>query len=119
MLGDDARLKRGKPNPDVFLLAAAAHFGLAVGPDPQTGVFDPTTVTRGGTVDVDEVLVFEDGVPGVQAAVSAGMPTVWVPDRALVQTLGGEEKATRELAPSEVLGSLEEFKPEAWGLPGY
>jgi HAD superfamily hydrolase (TIGR01509 family) len=53
-----ADVKRGKPSPDMFLLAAE-----------RMGV-DPT-----------ECLVFEDGKPGIEAAEAAGMKWVFVPSR--------------------------------------
>lgn len=57
ILGDDPALKRGKPAPDIFLLAAE----------------------RLGAVPAD-CLVFEDAPAGVEAARAAGMSTVAVPD---------------------------------------
>ncbi|MET0340653.1 MAG: HAD-IA family hydrolase [Polyangiales bacterium] len=55
--GDDPRLVRGKPAPDIFLLAAEA-----LGADPSRCV------------------VLEDSVLGVRAAVAAGMTTVALVD---------------------------------------
>lgn len=55
--GDDARLTRGKPAPDIFLLAAAE-----LGAAPERCV------------------VLEDSVLGVRAAVAAGMATVALVD---------------------------------------
>ncbi len=53
-----ADVKRGKPAPDMFLLAAER-----MGVDPA------------------ECLVFEDGKPGIEAAIAAGMSWVFVPSR--------------------------------------
>jgi HAD superfamily hydrolase (TIGR01509 family) len=53
-----ADVKRGKPAPDMFLLAAER-----MGVDPA------------------DCLVFEDGKPGIEAAVAAGMSWVFVPSR--------------------------------------
>jgi pseudouridine 5'-phosphatase len=58
--GDDPRVRRSKPAPDIFL-AAAQDLGA-----------DPT-----------QCLVFEDSPFGVQAALSAGMQVVALPDPAM------------------------------------
>lgn len=60
VLGDDPRVARGKPAPDIFLAAAAA-LGAEAG----------------------ECLVFEDAPAGVEAARAAGMAVVAVPDPAM------------------------------------
>ena len=55
--GDDAEIKRGKPAPDIFLLAARR-----LSATPQ------------------ETLVFEDAPAGLEAGLAAGMRVIAVPD---------------------------------------
>lgn len=73
--GDDERLSRGKPFPDVFLLAARDGLGEKEGVRPLGEEFDGTLNGK-----ESQFLVFEDAKPGVQAAKAAGMKVVWVPD---------------------------------------
>ncbi|CAH1992464.1 unnamed protein product [Acanthoscelides obtectus] len=84
----DPEVKHGKPAPDIFLLAASRF------PDKP----DPSTC-----------LVFEDAPNGIQGAISAGMQAVMVPADYIPKEL--TKKATL------VLRSLDEFKPELFGLP--
>ncbi|KAI0645778.1 HAD-like protein [Trametes meyenii] len=104
---------RGKPHPDIFLVAAERFLKRKVGEGEVAE----------GHVDEEEVaerakgLVFEDAIPGVQAAKRAGMKVVWVPDANLL-TIGGEAAPIVE-RPDLQLKSLEEFVPEEWGLPPY
>ena len=60
VLGDDPDLKRGKPAPDIFLIAASR-----LGADPS------------------RCLVLEDAPSGVAAALAAGMSVVAVPNPAM------------------------------------
>jgi len=56
-------------------------------------------------------LVFEDSPVGIAAARAAGMPVIAVPD----PNLGPEDFG----AADQVLRSLDEFDPAAWGLPPF
>lgn len=56
--------------------------------------------------------MFEDAPNGVEAAHAACMPCVWVPHPNLDTT------ASRDKA-SLILTTLEDFKPESYGLPPY
>jgi pseudouridine-5'-monophosphatase len=89
--GDDARLRQGKPAPDVFLLCA--------------GDFD-------GDVAPNRCLVFEDSNNGVAAASSAGMQCVHVPQANFL--------VPREAAKAtQMISSLAHFRPQEFGLPPF
>lgn len=79
VLGDDPGLGpgRGKPQPDIFLQALRAiNQSLPVGEPP---------------IRRRECLVFEDSVPGVEAARRAGMRVVWCPHPGLKAEYAGRE----------------------------
>ncbi|KAJ2930245.1 hypothetical protein H1R20_g6826, partial [Candolleomyces eurysporus] len=100
---------RGKPFPDIFITAAREMLGRDVG-DAQ-GEPTPAQVAERA-----KGLVFEDGLPGMQAGKRAGMKVVWVPDPNL---LGVEDTKDGPETADQVLRSLENFVPEQWGLPPY
>ena len=92
MLGDDPRIPkgRGKPAPDIYLVALEAV---------NSGIRRANAVLKeegGGLVEEEvrpeECLVFEDSVPGVEAGRRAGMQVVWCPHPGLLGEYRGREK---------------------------
>ncbi|KAH0947840.1 hypothetical protein HN011_004512 [Eciton burchellii] len=86
--GSDVEIVHGKPNPDIFLIAAQR---FSDNPHPS------------------KCLVFEDSPNGVQAAIAAQMQVVMIPDPQLPKYL--TKDATL------VLETLINFKPQNFGLP--
>lgn len=85
------QVEKSKPAPDIFLTAAGQFEGDA--PDPGS------------------VLVFEDAPNGVEAGRAAGMQVCHVPDA----NLGADQRGGAHCE----LASLEQLRPEDWGLPPY
>ncbi|KZT40757.1 HAD-like protein [Sistotremastrum suecicum HHB10207 ss-3] len=110
--------KRGKPCPDIFLVAAKL-LGKEVGTGDLGANHDDENVVSGEEKIVrGRGLVFEDAVPGVLAAQRAGMKVIWVPDERLL-ALGDSAGFTGDLKADQTLNSLDAFIPEQWGLPPY
>ncbi|EXJ94137.1 hypothetical protein A1O1_02530 [Capronia coronata CBS 617.96] len=82
ILGDDPRIPtgRGKPLPDIYLLALQAINDTIRAQDPNARPIEPS-----------ECLVFEDSVPGVEAGRRAGMRVVWCPHPQLLDVYRGRE----------------------------
>jgi len=92
----DADVKELKPSPDCFLVARDRFRP----PPPK-----------------EKCLVFEDSAPGVIAGCRAGMQVVWIPDPKTEVEQFLEQQ--RELKPTLVIKSMEEFQPQDFGLPKF
>jgi len=89
--GSDDEVKLGKPNPDAYEVTRKRFVSNV----PMS----------------ENCLVFEDSPNGVLSAINANMQCVMVPDPRLKKELC--TNATK------VIQSLDEFKPEEFGLPAY
>ena len=86
VLGDDKRLKKGKPDPQIFLLAIN-DLGL----------------------NVKECIIFEDAISGINAAINAGVPiVVGIPDP-LIKEEVKEIKYDKSKTKLIILDSLKDF----------
>jgi pseudouridine 5'-phosphatase len=83
IMGDDERIPkgRGKPLPDIYLLALeAVNEGIDAEGEGERHVLP------------EECLVFEDSVPGAEAGRRAGMRVVWCPHPGLLEVYKGREE---------------------------
>jgi len=101
VFGDDMEMedKRKKPAPDIFLLALE-RINAAL--ERQGG---------GKPVKVEECLVFEDSIAGVEAARRAGMRVIWVPHPGLLEVCKGWEEAVLQGATEQQEGEVGPMVP--------
>ncbi|KAL2271413.1 hypothetical protein VTJ83DRAFT_784 [Remersonia thermophila] len=107
VLGDDPRVRpgRGKPAPDIYLLALDTINAALREENADEPPITPA-----------ECLVFEDSVPGVEAGRRAGMRVVWVPHEKLWEewkdkareVLAGRTGLVPELGDEHQLGQLDD-----------
>ena len=88
VLGDDPRVQRRKPAPDIYLVALESLNLEAADSDRKP-------------ITPDECLVFEDSLVGVEAGRRAGMKVIWVPH--------ADVAAEYEARQSDVLAGLAEI----------
>jgi len=99
---EEPRVKNCKPAPDTFLVCRDMFAEGAVNtPLPPPSSF----------------LVFEDSVAGVIAGVRAGMQVVMIPDPRM--DVEGMKAKELDLRPIQVLSSMNDFRPEDFGLPPF
>lgn len=88
--GSDPEVKNGKPAPDAFEVAR-----LRFSPQPKAS----------------SCLAFEDAPNGVESALKAGMQVIMIPDPST--------PLSNIQQPTLILKSMEDFRPEIFGLPPF
>lgn len=102
--GDDKRIPpgKGKPNPDIWFacLNSINIDRLALGLDE---------------IQIEECLIFEDGIPGVVSGIAANAHVIWIPDIKALEVLKGKE---HEIIGNngEIITSLINFQKEKYFL---
>jgi len=96
LASNDPDVKRSKPFPDTFLVAKDRF---------------------GDKPDASSCLAFEDSVAGTIAGCRAGMQTIMIPDERL--EVEPVYKSEPDFAPTQILRSMEDFRPELFGLPPF
>lgn len=108
----DPDVKIGKPAPDIFLVAARRFPNPPKPSDVRWPNRNCSKLVFSKFVNIiPQCLVFEDAPNGVRAACLADMQSVMVPDVHVSEEL--RKEATL------VIGSLEQFEPELFGLPPF
>ncbi|GAB9468788.1 Histone-binding protein rbbp7 [Globisporangium polare] len=95
--GNDPQVARGKPEPDIFLLAAKRLHEQTSGGGS----------TAESSTPPPRCVVFEDSVLGVQAGKSAGMHTVAIPDPRIYED--ASEREALYAHADAIITSLEHF----------
>lgn len=97
--GDDPRIPkgRGKPCPDIYQL------GL-----------NELNAKFNSDIKPEDCLVFEDGIPGVNAGKALGATVIWVPHPEAVEFLGDTDAVLE--GKGKILPSLEDFDAGNYGL---
>jgi len=90
--GDNPKVKKGKPSPDIYLAMAEQL-----------------------KVDPSKCLVFEDSPAGVESGKAAGMTVVGIPLPHIYQ----HRREHYDSCCSLVLNTMADFLPEIYGLPTY
>ncbi|TYZ58362.1 hypothetical protein PybrP1_000834 [[Pythium] brassicae (nom. inval.)] len=108
--GDDPLVARGKPEPDIFLLAAKR---LRAAVAAARGGAGAGAAGDAGAEELPRCVVFEDSALGVQAGNAAGMFTVAVPDARIYEDAA--ERQALYAHADVIIASLADFRPEHHG----
>lgn len=120
--GDDSQVHRGKPAPDIYLLAAerlrviygSTESGSLNSVNETKCMLTKPSEVRRISFDPAHCLVFEDALTGVQAAVRAGMRVVACPDPRIFDD--PTERARFEALTPFVYRSLSQFNISDWSF---
>ena len=93
---DDPDVKNRKPAPDCYVVAASRF-------------------TKPAT-DMSKVLIFEDSITGLKGATASGGQVCFV---SKWKSMFADENQAYIQKAELVIGSMEDFKPEQFGLPSY
>lgn len=96
--GSDPAVKHGKPAPDPYNITLER---LSKDTPPS------------------QVLVFEDSINGVKSALAAGMNCIMIPQWQFVNEEGRKEIESLKPKLADLLESLEQFKPEKYGIAAF
>lgn len=102
--GDDTRIPpgRGKPNPDIWLVCLESINARRLADGLEI-------------IDIEECLIFEDGIPGVISGVNARGTVVWIPHPEARELLVGREEGIIG-SSGEIIESLRHFDKSKYGL---
>lgn len=102
--GDDPRIPpgKGKPNPHIWFACLDS-----INKDREASGKEP--------INIEECLIFEDGIPGVISGINAEATVIWIPHPEALKYLNGRE---HEILTDghHLIGSLEEFDMVKFGL---
>lgn len=99
--GDDPRIKKGKPAPDIWHVCLESINAER----RQSGLEE---------IAIEECLIFEDAVPGVVSGIASGGTVIYIPHPEAVPILTKDHRAL--VTRGEILDSLDKFDSRKYGL---
>lgn len=102
--GDDKRIPKGKgkPAPDIWYACLES-------------INEERRESSLPDIQIEECLIFEDGLPGVESGINAGSTVIWTPHPEALPVLNGRENDIIK-DHGEILTGLDKFDPSKYGL---